>query len=490
MRRNSRTWLAILLAAVFIVAACGQKSGVSVSAGGGIGGGDSFAGGDDLGEGGDGAGAGDVSGGTGDVSGGTSTGGGTTGGGTTSGGTTSGGTRTTTRTGSTGGTGGGSTAGPDRTGIDDAKKTIRIGIHAPVTGAAPIEQKTFDYGKDVYWKWLRDNNGLLGGYNVEVVFEDDTFDPVTARNKCAKMVESDKVFLLVGGAGADQITACANYANQKGVPYISAGVNEEGLDGLRTYFAISQTYSQQSPMLAQLIKSAKVNKQKVGLVVLDTRSFADARTSALKAFQQAGLEVVADKRLPKDSTESQASAAAGEMQDAGAEVVYVLTSPTIFLYMTNGASRQGYAPFWVGPGITNGLNLVAQIGCPGVNNSYFLSPFPQMDAIGEMDPNYTQAYNTYVTSQNPQQRADDIGIALWGLAKTIHQMFNTVGNAKDLSRQSFMAGVASGKTLQTNVYPPVRFSQTDRFGADSAHLLKSDCINRRFTTDVRFAKSF
>ncbi|MBW3557581.1 MAG: hypothetical protein KY454_11665, partial [Actinobacteria bacterium] len=52
----------------------------------------------------------------------------------------------------------------DRTGIDDAKKEIVIGIHAPVTGAAPIEQKTFENGRDVYWQFVRDNGGILGGY--------------------------------------------------------------------------------------------------------------------------------------------------------------------------------------------------------------------------------------------------------------------------------------------------------------------------------------
>ena len=36
----------------------------------------------------------------------------------------------------------------DRTGVDDT--TIRIGIHAPVTGAAPFPQRTFEQGKDVY----------------------------------------------------------------------------------------------------------------------------------------------------------------------------------------------------------------------------------------------------------------------------------------------------------------------------------------------------
>ncbi|MCA1846636.1 MAG: hypothetical protein LC792_26265, partial [Actinobacteria bacterium] len=40
----------------------------------------------------------------------------------------------------------------DRTGVDDT--TIRIGIHAPVTGAAPFPQSAFEASKDLFWKYL------------------------------------------------------------------------------------------------------------------------------------------------------------------------------------------------------------------------------------------------------------------------------------------------------------------------------------------------
>lgn len=482
MKRNTRTWIMILCAAIIVLAACGQKSGVSLTAsGGGSGDSGSLDGGD---EGfGDGGGDGTSTDGTGSSTGGTSSGG-TTGGGT-SGGTTGGTTRTGTRTGTGTGTGTGGTAAPDRTGINDAEKTITIGIHAPVTGAAPIEQKTFEYGKDVYWDWLNDNGKLFDGYRVIVKFRDDQFDPVTARRKCAEMVEQDKVFLLIGGAGADQITACANYANSKGIPYLSAGVNTEGLDGLRTYFALSQTYAQQSKPLAQLIKN-QIGKTKVGLAVLDTKSFADARVSAIKEFQAAGLQIVADKKVPKTAGPNEAKAVAGDLQSAGAEVVYALVSPTIFLYMAQGAASNAYFPQYVGPGVTNGLNTVAKLGCPGIGAAKFFSPFPQLDVIDSMDPAYKPAYKKYAT----EQEADDIGIALWGLNKGLHQMFKAFPDAKSLSRQSFIATVAGGQTFETGVYPKVTYGPTSRFGADSVHLLTADCQTQQYRTTTRFAKGF
>ena len=96
---------------------------------------------------------------------------------------------------------------------------IRIGIQAPITGAAPFPQNAFDKGKDVYWKYLAEKGGIFGR-NVEVVFRDDQFNPSRAVQVFREMVEQEKVFVLMGAAGSEQITACARYANSMGVPYL------------------------------------------------------------------------------------------------------------------------------------------------------------------------------------------------------------------------------------------------------------------------------
>ncbi len=43
----------------------------------------------------------------------------------------------------------------DTSGVTDDE--IVIGIHAPVTGASPIPQESFDVGKDIYWQLLADS---------------------------------------------------------------------------------------------------------------------------------------------------------------------------------------------------------------------------------------------------------------------------------------------------------------------------------------------
>ncbi|MFP5321031.1 MAG: ABC transporter substrate-binding protein [Acidimicrobiia bacterium] len=496
MVRTRLPLLALLLAFGVVAAACGQKADVaSVSTGAGAV--DSFG----VADGGTSSGGAfddvpvDVDGdGTPDADSSTGAGGGSTGAaartgaggqastGGTSGGSGGGGGGGAAPAGGGDGGGGGAAPAGDRTGITDTE--IVIGVHAPVTGAAPIPQSSFDEAKDVYWQFLNEQGGLFGR-KVRVVFEDDQFDPRTAVAKCKKMVTEDKAFLLIGGGGADQITACAQYANSVGVPYLSAGVNEEGLAGVRAYFALSETYAQQSAKLVQLTRK-QLGGGKFGIAVADSGSFNDAHASIVRAAQEGGLDVVYNKRIPKSASQNQALGIAAEMSSSGAEVVYFLSSPTTFLNVAAAAAGQGYRPQWIGPGLTSGLNTVAQVGCSAarsVDGAIFFSPFPQLDVIDRLDPDFRPSYGKYVGGD-----PDDLAVALWGLNKTVHQLFLAAGEG--VTRQSFVQALEGGTPFETNVYPALQFSGQDHFGANASHVLQADCGSSSFKTIGTFVQGF
>lgn len=486
MNPRRRAWrFAFLLAILALVAAaCGQKAGV---AGQQVTAGDDGTGGfDDLGsaDGGVDDFAADDTGDTGGTTDDATTGGNTSGatGGGAGGGDagTSGGGGEAPAAGGGGGGGEAAVAG-DRTGISDNE--IVIGIHAPVTGAAPIPQNSFDTGKDVYWNFVKANGGVWGSHNVRVVFEDDKFDPRTAVQVCKKMVEQDKAFILIGGGGADQITACANYAQSVGVPYLSAGVNEDGLAGVRAYFALSQTYAQQSSIITQMIakKQFGINSTDVGIAVADSGSFNDAHASITNSFKQAGFNIVYNKRIPKSASQSEAATIASQMNSAGADVVYFLSSPVTFLNVA-AATGPTYNPRWVGPGITSGLNTVTSVGCKAagsVDKAIFLSPFPQLDVIDRVDPNYRKTYGG---------GADDLGIALWGLNKALHTAFEQIGPT--MSRQSLIAHLEGGNPIKSGVFPDLQFSSSNHFGGKASHVLQADCGSETYKTVGQFVSGF
>jgi branched-chain amino acid transport system substrate-binding protein len=376
------------------------------------------------------------------------------------------------------GAGAGTTDPHDRDGVTD--KEIVIGVHAPITGAAPVPQDSVDKAKDLYWRYLAERGGIYGR-NVRVVFRDDQFNPSRAVTVCREMVEQEHAFLLVG-IGTDQMIACARYASQVGVPYFGMGGSEAAMAGLRTYFGMSMSFPAQAPLLAQMVK--KTGKTKVAVVVINTPNYDDSFNSLVAAAKDAGLSVVRADRISKQASQSEVLAEANNLHSSGAEAVLVMIAPVTFLNLAHAAQGQAYSPLWTGPGMSNGLNLVAEFGCPSIAGARFLSPFPELDVIDRFDADYKPTYRKYNKNEEP----DDLGLAVWGMEKTLHQFLKAAG--PDLGRSGLIRTIQSGQEFSSGIFPPLRYAPGRSFGSTQSHLLEADCSNRQYKTLATFASSF
>lgn len=388
-------------------------------------------------------------------------------------------------TGTAGGTQGSATRGPggtsaappvsgpgDRTGVTD--DSITIGVHAPVTGAAPFPASSFRNGVGVYADYINRKGGI-NGRKLRVLFEDDRLDPNTARQKCAKMAEQEKAFLLIGGGGSDQIDTCARYAAGKGIPYLSGGNHELrprlGSIATPTYFALSMSYEQQIPLLINLIKSDHAGK-KVGLLVADNDSLTNFYSRAEPALKQAfGSNLVISRRVPKATGARDAPEIGRQVCTSGAQTVIWLASPTGLI---NVSKSMVCTVRWMGPGNTNGLNIVATGGCPQIDQAQYFATIPGIDDADRVDPDFRPSYRR-LRGSDP----DDIAFLLWGLEKLVSQMMMKTG--KDLTRQRFMSTVANG-SFNTGIFPAVSYGGKTRFGGTAMHLLKADCGARKYKT--------
>jgi branched-chain amino acid transport system substrate-binding protein len=382
-------------------------------------------------------------------------------------------------------TGGGGPAAPagaaDRTGITST--TIKIGIHAPESGAAAVS--TFRQAVGVYSQYAGAIKGL-GNRRIIVEARDDHFDPATARTVCKELVEKEKVFLLIGGAGVDQIKSCAEYAATAGVPYFSPGVTEGPFRGLSNYFALSETYNQQNVQIAQLIKN-QVKKTKIGMVLTDSPLLQETEAHFKAQAKANGLSVVYSGKLAKDAGKTQTDTQVSNLKGKGAEVVYALISPTVFGFLVSSAKQQAFNPTYTGPGLSVGVNLVAKAVCPPppFPDVRVLSPMVQEDVINQRDPAYEPAYRK---KNGGSSQPDDIGILLWGIEKAVRLMMEADG--ADLSRQGLVKALTSGKSFATNVYAPVKYGGVPHFGATQTTLLKLDCNSLEYKTASPFASKF
>ena len=374
----------------------------------------------------------------------------------------------------------GAPTGGIRTGVTG--DTIKIGFHAPLTGAAPVPSDSVSKGKDLYFRY---HKKAVVGRDVEVVLKNDQYNPSTAVSVCKEMVQSDKVFLLSGAAGTDQIAACARYAESVAVPYLSAGVTEAGLTGLSTYFATSMTYPDQGPMLARYMASTMGAKgEQNGILWFNTPSFQDARNAFVSAMSSVGAPLTYEGAYGKGSGDQQAIQAVQQMQAKGVDNVYVLTSPAWFLRVLIASKNQGFAPQWTGVGITMTFDTVAGVGCRSgtIDGAKFFSPFPAWIDSKKYDPDFDKA----VRALHPEENGgDDFMWLSWAFSVVGDKLMSLPG--KNLTRERFIWFAERVQNLQSGIFPPVSFSPTDRFGASQVHVNQARCSDARWHTIDDFA---
>ncbi|MGH2756720.1 MAG: ABC transporter substrate-binding protein, partial [Actinomycetota bacterium] len=344
--------------------------------------------------------------------------------------------------------------GGNASGVADT--TIKIGGHAPLTGAAPIPSDSAQKGADLYWRWLAENNDEINGRDVEVILRNDNYNPSQAVAVCKEMVEKDHVFLLFGFAGTDQIQACARYAASVGVPYVSVGVTEAGLSELPNYLSVSLTYPEQAPLLADLLTSRLgAREEKNGMLRFNTPNFEDAHDAFVQAMDQNGASLAYDSAVSKGAGTADARSAVQAMKSRGIENVYVLTSPVWFLQLLQEARTQQYEPQWVGVGITKALDTVASVGCRNgtLNKAKFFSPFPAWAEIDRYDDEFKQAVRAVYPDKG---EGDDIMVIGWGMAKVIEPLLDAPG--RELTRERFLYFAERERGIDTGVYPPVSFT--------------------------------
>jgi ABC-type branched-subunit amino acid transport system substrate-binding protein len=350
-----------------------------------------------------------------------------------------------------GGDGDDGTDGPgDSTGI--TADTITIGVHAPLTGAAPIPQRSFEAGKDQYWNEI----GKVYGRTVKVIFKDDKYNPSAASQACQDLIVREKVFMLAGSGGTDQIAECARIAASYGVPYLSAGVTRVRLDTLPTYFAQSKSYSDQMPLLMQWITKNKppLNKR-VGIIASNTANFDDAVAAFEEQARDYGYTPYT-YRPTKVPTDSELAGYASRMSQDQITVATPVMQPTAWIKLAKNAQLNSVQ--WAGIGVTMGLNSVATVVCPQANGAMFFSPFPGYNLHTQIDPRSSVA-------------EDDIQWAQWGSNKSLHEIFKRMNGV--LTREAFMKAMLG--PINTGIFPPTSHTSSDHFRVDSVHALHLDC---------------
>jgi len=234
-----------------------------------------------------------------------------------------------------------------------AADAIRVGATASLSGvyAGPGQVQL-----EGIKMWVHDINarGALLGRKVELVHYDDGSDPERVGRLYQRLIEDDKVDLLIGPYSSDLTLVASEIAERHDFPMVAAGAASSRIWS-RGYQNIFQVDAPAYEYMDLLIKSAKENAglNRIALIYPAAEFSREVAEGVRAKAAEQGMEIVFDEEYPLDSTEF--SDLVRRVRLSAPELVIGATYLNDSIAFVQEAKRQQLSPeamaFTVGPAL-------------------------------------------------------------------------------------------------------------------------------------------
>jgi branched-chain amino acid transport system substrate-binding protein len=268
---------------------------------------------------------------------------------------------------------------------------IKIGFGMAMTGGLGPNGKSALLAQKIWEEDVNAKGGLLGR-KVKLVYYDDQTNPSTVPGIYAKLLDIDKVDLIVGGYGTNMLAPAMPLVIQRKKLFIGLlglGVNSEF--NYPNYFVMIPSGPDPKPSFSKgfidLALAQNPKPQSVAIVAADAEFARNAADGARENAKKAGLKIVYDKNYPPATTDFAPIVRA--IQATNPDILVICSYPPDSVGMVRSINEIGFKPKLVGAAMVGLQNtsIKAQLG-PLLNGfvAYdFWLPVPKMDFPGVAD---------------------------------------------------------------------------------------------------------
>jgi branched-chain amino acid transport system substrate-binding protein len=350
----------------------------------------------------------------------------------------------------------GSPGAGDKTGVTQGD--VLFGIHMPLSGPVGVLVGNGWKGTDAYFKAVNDGGGV-NGRKLKLVVSDDKYSAQGAASAIRDLVDSKKVFAVACPVGVDQCSVAVDYANSKGVPYLSGGFREKYLEDKPWAFPVTASYPYGGARLLDYMfqKRGYTAKRKIGLFWLHSENLDEMGAAADAELAKLGGGKFAVK-YPAEKDQSDFSAAVTKFQSAGVDTVWFHTAPDLSTKFAAQAKLLGYQPQYVFT-LPVGGDIWAAAAGGNLDKGFGLAGFadPQWSGTARFQEQFHKYY--------PDEQADEFNLLCYAIGVVYVEGLKQAG--ADLGRDAF-ARAMSKVDIDTGISQPISYTQRGRIGGPNS----------------------
>jgi len=273
-----------------------------------------------------------------------------------------------------------------------ADNPIRVGLSVALTGGVAAAGKQVLAGLQIWRDDVNAKGGLLGR-PVELVFYDDQSNPQNVPALYTKLIEVDKVDLLIGPYATNMVAPAIPVLMQyhkTTIGILANAANSKFHYG--QYFSMLPTGPEPQKAFSygffELAAGAKPRPKTVAILAADAEFAQNAAEGARQSIKQVGgFEIVSEQKYPPPTTDFAPVMQA--IKAVNPDIVYVAAYPTDSVGIIRAANEIGLTPKMFG-GTLIGLLITpikAQLGplINGIVNNEVFVPGPAFTFPGTLE---------------------------------------------------------------------------------------------------------
>jgi acyl-CoA hydrolase len=234
-------------------------------------------------------------------------------------------------------------------------RAIRLGTFCDLSGPNAAIGMAALRGYSAFYEHTNRQGGVHGR-KIELIVEDDGFEPARSKAAVEKLVEREKVFAIVSPLGTIPNLAVLDYLLKRQIPVVSphSGLSVWSMPLKRTYFALQPSYKVEGCILAQYTID-ELHPRRIAVFAVDDQFGQEGTTAFIKELAQAGVETVATVRHA--AGENSPAEWMAELSESAPDLVllYTYVKPAADLLLA--AQAASFSPDWLGSYVLSGPDL-------------------------------------------------------------------------------------------------------------------------------------
>jgi branched-chain amino acid transport system substrate-binding protein len=268
---------------------------------------------------------------------------------------------------------------------------LKIGFSMAMTGTLGPNGKSALLAQKIWEEDTNAKGGMLGR-KVKLVYYDDQSNPSTVPGIYTKLLDVDKVDLVIGGYATAMLAPAMPIMMQRKKLFIGLlGLGVNGEFNYPNYFVMIPSGPDPKPAFTKgffdVAMAQSPKPTTVAIVAADQEFSRNASDGARENAKKIGLKIVYDKSYPPATTDYAPIVRA--IAATNPDVLVICSYPADSVGMVRAISEVGFKPKMMGGGMVGLQNtsIKAQLGplLNGFTNYDFWLPVPKMEFPGVAD---------------------------------------------------------------------------------------------------------